>query len=76
MAAKLAAPLWLADGQRPGCCFEDEGGPRHHPQEAEAPKEPEGSGVVVVGDAQVEVTQHVLVHKVEPVPAANVAIGG
>jgi len=29
-----------------------------------------------VGNAQVEITQHVLVHEVEPVPAADVAVCG
>jgi len=76
MAAKLAAPLRFAGRQRPRYRFENEGGPRHHPQEAEAPEEPQGNGVVVVGNAQVEVTQHVLVHEVKPVPATDVAVCG
>ena len=57
-------------------CLEQERGPGHEPDEAEAPEEPEGGGVVVVGDAEVEVAEEVLVHEVEPEPAANVAVGG
>ena len=39
-------------------------------------KSVERGGVVVVGDAEVEVAEQVLVHEVEPEPAANVAVGG
>ncbi len=50
--------------------------PRHEPDEAETPEEPERGGVVVVWDAEVEVAEQVLVHEVEPEPAADVAVGG
>ena len=81
MAAELAAEgLGLGgvaeEGRGPGGGFEDEGGPGHEPDEAEAPEEPEGAGVVVVGDAEVEVAEEVLVHEVEPEPAVDVAVGG
>ena len=32
-------------------CMEKEGAPRHQPDKDETPEEPEGDGVVVVGDA-------------------------
>jgi len=54
----------------------EEGRPRHEPDEAESPEEPERRGVIVVGDAEVEVAEEVLVHEVEPEPAADVAVGG
>ena len=61
---------------RPGDGVEEEGRPGHEPDEAEPPEEPERGGVVVVGNAQVEVAEQVLVHEVEPEPAADVAVGG
>jgi hypothetical protein len=42
---------------------------------AQAPEEPQRRGVVVVRHAQVQVAQQVLVHEVEPEPAAHVAVG-
>ena len=70
--------LWgtAEEGCGPGGGLEEEGGPGHEPDEAEAPEEPEGGGVVVVGDAEVEVAEEVLVHEVEPEPAVDVAVGG
>ena len=81
MAAELAAEDGRAvggaeEGCGPGGGLEDESGPRHEPDEAEAPEEPERGGVVVVGDAEVEVAEEVLVHEVEPEPAVDVAVGG
>jgi hypothetical protein len=81
VAAELAAEdLGLAgfaeDRCGPGGGLEDEGGPGHEPEETESPEEPEGRGVVVVGDAEVEVAEEVLVHEIEPEPAADVAVGG
>ena len=78
MAAELAAEDGRAvggaeEGRGPGGGLEDEGGPRHHPDETEAPEEPERGSVVVVGDAEVEVAEDVLVHEVEPEPAVDVA---
>ena len=81
MAAELAAEdggaAGLAEGGRgPGSGFEDEGRPGHHPEETETPEEPEWGGVVVVGNAEVEVAEDVLVHEIKPEPAAYVAVVG
>jgi len=54
---------------------EEEGGPGHEPDEAEAPEEPEWGGVIVVRDAEVEIAEEVLVHEIEPEPAVYVAVG-
>ena len=75
-AEDLGAAGAAEEGRGPGGGLEDEGGPGHEPEEAESPEEPEGRGVVVVGDAEVEVAEQVLVHEVEPEPAADVAVGG
>ena len=56
--------------------FEEEGAPGHEPDEEESPEEIEGDGVVVAGDAEVEVAEEVLVDEVEPEPAVDVAVGG
>jgi len=55
---------------------EEEGAPGHEPDEDEAPEESEGDGVIVVGDAKVEVAEEMFVDEVEPEPAADVAVGG
>ena len=39
-------------------------------------KRAEGDGVVVAGDAEVEIAEEVLVDEVEPEPAVDVAVGG
>ncbi len=54
---------------------EEEGAPGHEPDEDESPEEEEGDGVVVAGDAEVEVAEEVLVDEVEPEPAVDVAVG-
>ena len=55
---------------------EEVGGPGHEPDEEESPEEIEGDGVVVAGDAEVEVAEELLVDEVEPEPAVDVAVGG
>ena len=68
-----------AEGFAPGnACegVEEEGAPGHEPDEEESPEEVEGDGVVVAGDAEVEVAEEVLVDEVEPEPAVDVAVGG
>jgi hypothetical protein len=55
---------------------EEESAPRHEPDEDESPEEGEGDGVVVAGDAEVEVAEEMLVDEVEPEPAVDVAVGG
>ena len=75
----MAAEGLGSRGREEGCGsdgLEEEGRPGHEPDEAEAPEEPEGDGVVVVGDAEVEVAEEMLVHEVEPEPAVDVAVGG
>ena len=57
-------------------CVEDECAPRHQPDQAEAPEEVERDGVVVAGDAQVEIAEELLVDEVEPEPAVDVSLGG
>lgn len=54
----------------------EEGGPGHEPDDEESPEEGEGDGVVVAGDAEVEVAEEVLVDEVEPGPAVDVSLGG
>ena len=56
--------------------MEEIGAPGHEPDEEESPEEIEGDGVVVAGDAEVEVAEEVLVDEVEPEPAVDVAVGG
>ena len=55
---------------------EEVGAPGHEPDEEESPEEVEGDGVVVAGDAEVEVAEEMLVDEVEPEPAVDVAVGG
>src|ERR1035437_6837862 len=55
-------------------CLEDERGPGHEPDQAEAPEEPERDGVVVAGDAEVEVAEDRFVDEVEPEPAVDVSL--
>ena len=55
---------------------EEVGGPGHDPDEEQSPEEIEGDGVVVAGDAEVEIAEEVLVDEVEPGPAVDVAVGG
>ena len=64
-----------AERNRCSDCVEEEGRPRHQPDEAEPPEEPERNGVVVAWDAEVEVAQKMLVDEVEPEPAVDVALG-
>ena len=54
----------------------EEGAPGHEPDEEEGVEEQEGDGVVVAGDAEVEIAEEVLVDEVEPGPAVDVAVGG
>ena len=56
--------------------LEEIGAPGHEPDEEESPEEEEGDGVVVAGDAEVEVAEEMLVDEVEPEPAVDVAVGG
>ena len=55
---------------------EEVGAPGHQPDEEESPEEAERDGVVVAGDAEVEVAEDLLVDEVEPEPAVDVAVGG
>ena len=55
---------------------EDVGGPGHDPDEEESPEEVERDGVVVAGDAEVEIAEEMLVDEVEPGPAVDVTVGG
>ncbi len=65
----------LAEGDG-GEGVREEGAPWHEPEEDKAVEEEDGDGVVVAGDAEVEVAEEVLVDEVEPCPAVDVAVGG
>jgi hypothetical protein len=55
---------------------EEKGGPGHDPDEKKSPEEIEGNGVIVSGDAEIEIAEEMLVNKVEPEPAVDVAVSG
>lgn len=76
MGAEALAEAGIAEWEGAGDGGGKEGGPGHEPDEDETEKESERDGVVVAGDAQVEVAEELLVHEVEPGPAVNVAVGG
>lgn len=50
--------------------------PGEEPDQEKSPEEIEGDGVVVAGDAEVEVAKEVFIDEVEPEPAVDVAVGG
>ena len=56
--------------------MEEIGAEGEEPDEEESPEEIEGDGVVVVGDAEIEIAEKVLVDEVEPEPAVDVGVGG
>ena len=74
MIQENSAPLCGMCGNESRHSFENECRPRHEPEEAEAPEEPQRDGVVVARNAEVEVAQKLLVDEVEPEPAVDVAL--